>query len=319
MEPIIDGSGAPMTPSATTPAATPAATTGDVIKDATEASFVADVIEASNDVPVIVDFWAPWCGPCKQLGPMLEKIVTEAGGAVRLVKIDIDKNPGIAQQLRVQSIPAVFAFHQGRPVDGFQGAVPESQLREFVERLTTTAGTTRKSPVEDALEQAAAIMEAGEHAQAGEIYAQIIQHEPDNLAAKIGLAKCAMEAGNTVQVQEIIDALSEDERKDPAIAALTSALALAEKAAAAGDMAPLRAAVEANPADHQARFDLALALYAASENEAAIGELLELFRRDRKWNDDAARKQLLEFFEALGPTDPETVSGRRKLSTMLFS
>ena len=268
MEPIID----PNAPQALPPT--------DLIKDTSEASFMQDVIEASQEVPVIVDFWAPWCGPCKQLGPMLESIVTGAKGAVRLVKIDIDQNQQIAAQLRIQSIPAVYAFYQGKPVDAFQGALPESELRAFVDKLVKTAGTAQKSPAEEALEQAASLFEAGDAAQAGALYAQIVQHDPTSL---------------------------------PAIDILVN------NAGGAGDLAPLRAAVEADAANHQARFDLALALYAGSEKEEAMDALVEIIRRNRGWNDDAARKQLLEFFEAMGPTDPMTVIGRRKLSTVLFS
>ena len=307
MEPIIDMNA----PAGAAPA--------NVIKDSSTATFAQDVIEASQEVPVIVDFWAPWCGPCKQLGPILEKVVTEAGGAVRLVKIDIDQNQQIAQQLRIQSIPAVFAFYQGRPVDGFQGAVPESQIREFVRKLTDTAGTATQSPVDAALEQATALVEAGDFAQAGAVFEQIIQHAPDNLAAKAGLARCCLEAGDNAKAREIVDGLSDEERGDQAVAAIVSTLDLADKAAEAGDLGPLRAAVEANPKDPEARHNLAVALYAAGEREAAIDELLTVIRTNRAWNDDAARRQLLEFFEAMGPTDPLTVGGRRKLSSLLFS
>ncbi len=307
MEPIIDMNA----PAGAAPA--------DVIKEASTASFTKDVIEASQDVPVIVDFWAPWCGPCKQLGPMLEKVVSEAGGAVRLVKIDIDQNQQIAQQLRIQSIPAVFAFHKGRPVDGFQGAVPESEIRDFVKRLTDTAGTATQSPVDAALEQANAMVEAGEFAQAGAVFQQVIQHAPDNLAAKAGLARCSLEAGDNAKAREMIDGLSDEERGDKAVAAIISTLDLADKTADAGDLGPLRAAVEANSKDPEARHTLALALYAAGEREAAIDELLTIVKTNRAWNDDAARLQLLEFFEAMGPTDPLTVGGRRKLSSLLFS
>jgi putative thioredoxin len=238
---------------------------------------------------------------------------------VRLVKVDIDRNPQIAQQLRIQSIPAVFAFYQGRPVDGFQGALPESQVKEFVRRLTDIGGGTPKSPVDEALEQARELLDAGEFAEAGALYGQILQHVPDSLATKAGLARCSLETGNAAKAREIVDSLSEEERKDAAVAAVVKALALAEKAAGAGDIAALRATVEANPADHQARYNLALALYAADEREAAIDELLAIIKRDRKWNDEAARKQLLDFFEAMGPTDPLTAAGRRKLSSVLFS
>lgn len=307
MEPIIDMNA----PTGAAPA--------DVIKDTTTATFAQDVIETSQDVPVIVDFWAPWCGPCKQLGPILEKVVTEAGGAVKLVKVDIDQNQQIAQQLRIQSIPAVFAFYQGRPVDGFQGAVPESQIKDFVKRLTDTAGSATQSPVDAALDQANALVEAGDFAQAGAIFQQVIQHAPDNLAAKAGLARCCLEGGDAAQARQIVDGLSDAERGDQAIAAIISTLDLADKAADAGDLGALRAAVEANPKDPEKRHNLALALYAADEREAAIEELLTIVQNNRAWNDDAARLQLLEFFEAMGPTDPLTVGGRRKLSSLLFS
>lgn len=292
---------------------------GDLIKDSSTATFVQDVIEASQEVPVIVDFWAPWCGPCKQLGPIIEKVVTEANGAVKLVKIDIDQNQQIAQQLRIQSIPAVFAFYQGKPVDGFQGALPESQIRDFVKKLTDSAGSAPKSPVDEALEQAAALQEAGDFAQAGAIYGQVIQHAPDNLPAKAGLAQCLMEAGEDAKAREIIDGLSEEEREDASVTALIKAFEVADKAAEAGDLGPLRTAVEANPKDPEARYNLALALFAANEREAAIDELLFLVQSNRAWNDDAARIQLVEFFEVMGPTDPLTVGARRKLSSMLFS
>ena len=290
-----------------------------LIKDATTESFMADVIEASMEAPVIVDFWAPWCGPCKQLGPILEKVVTAANGAVKLVKLDIDQSPEIAQQLRIQSIPAVFAFHQGRPVDGFAGAQPESQVKAFVDKLVDTAGTKVDSPVEDALEQAKERLDAKDFGAAATIYAQVVEHVPDNLDAKAGYVRAVVGLDELDKAEQLVATLDDEERNDSGMAAAISAFELARKSASAGDHGELEQRVAADANDHQARFDLALALYADDRKDEAIVALVEIVRRKRDWNEEAARKQLLQFFEALGPTDPLTVDGRRKLSAVLFS
>ena len=291
----------------------------DLIKDSSETTFVQDVIEASQETPVIVDFWAPWCGPCKQLGPLLEKVVTEANGSVKMVKIDIDQNQNLAQQLRIQSIPAVYAFFQGKPVDAFQGVLPESQLREFVDKLAQSSGTKVKSPIDEALEQANHLLEEEQFEQASSIFSHIIQHASDNLEAKVGLAKCAIETDKHQEARDIIDGLSADEKTDPGLLPIVNALELADKVADVGDLDTLKSAVRQNSKDHNARYDLALALYASGQAEAAIDELLEIIRQNRNWNDDAARLELLKIFEVLGPTDLITSAGRRKLSSILFS
>jgi putative thioredoxin len=292
-----------------------------VITDSTDATFVKDVIEGSRDVPIIVDFWATWCGPCKQLGPILEKEVRAANGAVKLVKVDIDHNPMIAQQLRIQSIPTVYAFFGGRPVDGFQGALPESQVKAFIDRLIKAAGGTGAgpSPIDEALAQANDLLESGDHGRAAALFGQIMSHEPDNLAARAGLARSHLAAGKLADARKALDGLDAAQAADKAIAAALAALDLAEKAAKAGSTAGLEAQLAADPANHQARYDLALAQYAAGDREAAIDSLLDIMRRSRSWNDEAARKQLLQFFEAMGPSDPLTAQGRRKLSSLLFS
>lgn len=289
----------------------------DLIKEGSTATFTADVIEASMKAPVIVDFWATWCGPCKQLGPALEKVVREARGAVRMVKIDVDKNQELAAQLRIQSVPTVYAFANGRPVDGFTGAQSESQLRAFVQRLTKSAAQPSLAEVMD---EAKALLAQGDAETAAQIFQQVLGEDPNNGPAMAGLLRCLMAVGDFDSVTQMLGQLPPELAKHAEVAAVRTALELQQAAAAgAGQAAELRRRLAANADDHQARFDLALAYYGAGETEAALEELLELFRRDRTWNDDGARKQLLKMFEALGGAHPLTLQGRRRLSALLFA
>jgi putative thioredoxin len=299
------------------PGAPPAPAAGDLIRETNTAAFAVDLINASKEVPVIVDFWAPWCGPCKQLGPILEKLVREYAGRVKLMKINVDENQELAAQMRVQSIPMVVAFKDGRPVDGFQGALPESQVRAFVERLTGGG-----SPIDQALEEAQAALEAGDHETAGAIYGEIIQHDGESAAAHAGLARSLMAAGEMDEAREYVAALTDPIRASKEVSSVISALELAAEAAGAGDTGAideLRAKLATDAGDHETRYQLALALYGATKSDEAIDELVEIIKRKRDWNEDAARKQLLKIFEALGFSHPLSVVGRRKLSTVLFS
>jgi len=287
-----------------------------MVKDTTTQTFVKDVIEESKRQPVLVDFWAEWCGPCKQLGPVLEKAVRAAKGKVKLVKMDIDKHPAIPGQLGIQSIPAVFAFVNGQPIDGFLGALPESQVTAFIERITKDriGGEER-----DLLRSADDALAKGDAAGAADLYAKVLAQDGGNLAALEGLARSYVRTGALDQAKQTLALVPEAKRNDPAIAAARAALEVSEQAQAVGPIADLEPKVAANPLDHQARFDLAIALNAKGRRQGAVDNLIEIVRRDRKWNDDGARKQLVQFFEAWGPTDEATVNGRKRLSSILFS
>ena len=300
--------------SATASAPPPAA--DGLIKDTTTTAFRADVISESAKQPVLVDFWAPWCGPCKQLTPVLEKAVKAAGGKVKLVKMNIDEHPQIAGQLGVQSIPAVIAFQRGQPVDAFMGALPESQVKSFIERLVGPVGP---GETEQLMTEAAALAAEGDAAGAAELYAAVLADEPDNAPALAALARLHLDLGDVEGARRFLDMVPEGKVKDPAVAAARAAIDLAEQAEAVGDLGEFERRIAADADDHQARFDLALGLNGQGRREEAAEQLLAVVRRDRTWTEDGARKQLVLFFEAWGPTDPATVAGRRKLSSILFA
>jgi putative thioredoxin len=288
----------------------------DVVKETTTQGFMNDVIEESKRQPVLVDFWAPWCGPCKQLTPILEKTVTAAKGKVKLVKMNIDDHPAIPGQMGIQSIPAVIAFSNGQPVDGFMGALPESQVVAFLERLTKGKISGED---QDLLKTADEALAGGDPATAADIYAQLLAEDSGNIPALAGLARCYVETGNIEQAKKTLAMVPETKANDAAVTAARAAIELAEKAKSVGPIDELQAKVTTDPLDHQARFDLATALNAAGRREEAANNLLEIIRRDRKWNDDGARKQLVQFFEAWGFADPAAVEGRKRLSSILFA
>jgi putative thioredoxin len=291
----------------------------DLIKETTTQTFVKDVVEESKRQPVLIDFWAPWCGPCRQLTPMLEKAVKNAKGKVKLVKMNIDEHPAIPGQMGIQSIPAVIAFVGGQPADGFMGAVPESQVNAFIEKLTQGVPAAGEPNIAEVLKEADAVLAEGDAATAAQIYAEVLAIDPTNIAALAGLAKCYVTTGAIEQARQTLAMVPESKRNDPAVKAVQAALDLAEQAQSVGPVTELEQKVAANPLDHQARFDLATALNAMGKRAEATEQLLQIVKRDRKWNDDGARKQLLQFFDAWGGADEATAEGRKRLSTILFS
>lgn len=291
-------------------------TADGLVKDTTTQSFKKDVIDESRQQPVLVDFWAPWCGPCKQLTPLLEKLVRTAKGKVKLCKMNIDEHPTIAGQMGIQSIPAVIAFVNGQPADGFLGALPEGQITAFIERLTRNKLGGEQL---DLLKAADAALVEGDAAGAAQIYAQVLAQDAANIHALSGLARCYVETGALEQAKQTLAMVPASKHNEAPVAAARAALEIAEQAAALGPIADLEKRVAENPLDHQARFDLALALNAKGRRIETVGHLLDIVRRDRKWNDDGARKQLVQLFEAWGPTDEATIAGRRRLSSILFA
>lgn len=297
-----------------------AAPAADLIKNGTEAGFMADVIETSNQVPVIVDFWAPWCGPCKTLGPALEAAVTAARGAVRMVKINVDEARSLASQIRIQSIPTVYAFHKGQPVDGFQGAVPPSEIKAFIDRVVSAGGGAAPGEaLSEAVAAAEDMLSEGAPDDAAQTFAAILQEDPANAAAYGGLVRAHIAMGDLDQAEAVLNGAPAEISRSVELDAAHAQLELARQARDAGPLADLMAAVDADPANHQARFDLARALHAAGRVQDAVDQLLELFRRERDWNDGAAKAQLITIFDALKGNDPVVLNGRRRLSSMIFA
>jgi putative thioredoxin len=291
----------------------------DLIKETTTQTFVKDVIEESKRQPVLIDFWAPWCGPCRQLTPIIEKAVLAAKGKVKLVKMNIDEHPTIPGQMGIQSIPAVIAFVNGQPADGFMGALPESQVTAFINKLTANVPAAGEPNISEILKEAEATLTDGDPATAAQIYAEVLAVDATNIAALAGLAKCYLATGAIEQAKQTLAMVAESKRNDPAVKAVQASLDLAEQAQSLGPIPELEQKVAANPLDHQARSDLATALNASGKRAEATQQLLEIVKRDRKWNEDGARKQLVQFFEAWGPNDEATIEGRKRLSTILFS
>lgn len=298
---------------------TPAPSADGLVNDVTEASFMADVVEASQTIPVIVDFWAPWCGPCKTLGPQLEKAVIAAKGAVKMAKVNVDENQGIAGQLRVQSIPTVYAFWQGQPIDGFQGAVAESEIKAFVDRVVAAGGGAADGGLDDAVEAAEEMLTDGQAEDAAQTFQAILGEEPAHAGAYGGLVRALIALDNLDEAEATLNGAPAEIAETPELEAAFAQLELAKQAQNAGPLGDLQAALEADPNDHQARLDYAQALYAGDQAEAAVDELLDLFGRDKEWNDGAAKAQLFTIFDALKPNDPIVLNGRRKLSSMIFA